>query len=127
VASLLLASACADDGEPGDASGDSPCSVGSALLSDMFADLDQAAPACQSDSDCALVGWGVQCLGSKVGGCGAVIHKDQLSQYEQGQALVEKQFCAAAQRSKYGCFAEPSCATFSVVCETGRCTTKLAF
>jgi hypothetical protein len=123
LASLGLASACADDGD----APDSPCSVGSALLTDMFEDLDQSAPACQSASDCALVDWGVACRGSNIGGCGAVIHKAQLDQYAEGQAYVTKEFCAAAQRSKYGCSLAPSCAALHLVCEAGRCTAKAGF
>ena len=120
---LALASACGDDGD--DDTYDSACSYGFSLMSGIDEQLAQDPPSCQSSADCITVGAALTCAGSSVGGCGTVIHKAQLGLYETAHAEANRRFCAAAKRSKYGCFAGPSCAASVVVCEQGRCTSRV--
>jgi hypothetical protein len=125
LAALTMASACGDEGPPHGV-GDQ-CATAFSLLSEMHAALQKDVPTCQSETDCIRVSYGVECLGSFVGGCGAVIHRTQLDQYEVAQTRVQAGFCAAAMKSEYGCSVSPQCAASRVACEAGRCTSLLNF
>jgi hypothetical protein len=120
LALSAFAPACGDDAEEFS----SACTFGFSLLAEMHNALQESAPSCQSDADCMFVGDGVACGGSSVGGCGTVIHRAQLEQYQDAQEELRDRFCAAVMRSKYGCSAGPSCIAFRPACDAGRCVGK---
>jgi hypothetical protein len=123
LAPLVSAAACGDDAE--DSTVD-VCRVGYSLMIEMFSTLDRDAPSCQSDADCTLVSDTVECGGSRVSGCGRVIHRAQIDAYQAAQDELQDRFCAAVSGLKYGCVASPSCIASRVACEAGRCTSKQA-
>ncbi len=123
LSTLAFASACGDDGDD-DAYGGA-CSYGFSLMSEIYAQLERDPPSCQSTADCMTVSGGLECAGSSVGDCGMVIHKAQFELYETAHTSANRRFCAAAKKSKYGCWAGPSCLASVTVCEQGRCTSSV--
>jgi hypothetical protein len=122
LAGLAAASACGHESEEDPADAQNACAIGSSLLAQILNELERDAPNCRSAADCTSMGAEIECLGNKVGTCGAIVHGASAARFDQAEANAR--FCASIKPSKYACAVQPSCIATEPACEAGRCVAR---
>ncbi len=114
---VVLLVGCRDQDPNDDGSG---CTLAQDLMEEAVADLQAAAPPCESATDCVVVNTSLHCRNAGISGCGEIMHREAARGWD-AKALCAKVDLRTA-HSDLSCSIEASCAALGdPLCIAGRC------